>query len=170
MPGPAFLFTRIDVTPGYDQARALVRANGFRTLDAAVTAAAAGANPIVRIDGQTIRLANDAVLIMIGHTSELLDELGPDDGTPITYQAVSAASNMRLYHRRKSISPIQTDTILLLGGANYWGPAAPPNFAQLGFADNNGVSRTLVLGHNDARNGFDRRMVTDLLKREKQNA
>jgi hypothetical protein len=62
---------------------------------------------------------------------------------------------MKLYHRRRSISPIETDTILLLGSANYWGAAGPPNFGLLGFGDNNGVSRTLTLGHNDPRNGFD---------------
>ncbi len=164
---PALLFTR-DPAPknsGWDGARPLARGEKLVSLDGAVKHAEKLG--IVSADGSTIIMAPDAVFIMIGHTKELTNALGPKGGT-MKYLLITSSDDdrdMALYTDRRSVSPIQSDTLYLLGGPSYWGSQIPRGLQKVSFADGGGQSRAIHLGWNDDANPKDATMITDLIRR-----
>lgn len=113
MPKGAYMVTTADVSDP-DEARRLLRKtdDGKATLLEAVQV-------MGELGGQDYTLPSNAVLVMIGNTPELNDEV---DVAEQSFDRVTGDhwATLECYYKRMDVSLVQTDTILAIGPTGYW--------------------------------------------------
>ncbi len=126
MGDPAFLITRDpEVRTSPAAARERLRTDGFATFAEAVKAAGQ-ADGLIKVSFGTVTIADDAVCMMIGNTPELVS--GCEKAWNAGHSELEAAdrSPLSVYYHRYKVSPIQTDTILMVGSlSGYWAGVNP---------------------------------------------
>ncbi len=121
MSGAAFLISTDGDARKPKLARQLVRANAFSSLSAS-TSSGSGDVAI-----GVLNIPEDAVLLMIGNTGELLTACeAAVNSEGITRIETKQGHYLAGYFVRISVSPVQNDTLIAVGCAeDYWQAASP---------------------------------------------
>jgi hypothetical protein len=121
MSGAAFLITTDRAARDPKLARQLVRANDFSSLSASKSS---GAGDVTK---GVLNIPEDAVLLMIGNTNELLTACEATlNSEGITRIETKQGHYLAGYFVRISVSPVQVDTLIAIGCAqDYWQQASP---------------------------------------------
>jgi hypothetical protein len=116
MPGPAFVITRDDSVTDPKLARQMVRGTGVENLEGPTL------GTVDRSQGY-LRFPDDAVLLMIGNTQELLDACEEASDAGILMIGTSNDRSLTLLFARIQVSLIQTDTLIAIGSDQSLPPA-----------------------------------------------
>jgi len=92
----------------------------------------------VTYEFSALAIPDDAAVVMIGNTKELVDACAKAEGQGIARIETQREMPLKLHYVRMEISAWQNDTLIIIGSQNYWaklGGRPPDSWKELGGQD-----------------------------------